>query len=125
LYKIEKQILKYFHSADASPTPQNPTTSKRRAKMNTAIFEHFPLLPLELQQLIWRYALPLFPRIVTVRPFISPQEPAESSSEPIYKPPKWTITARNILTLLSINRDRGKNSYASIASLSTPSVPDP
>jgi hypothetical protein len=73
--------------------------------MESAIFKYFPLLPLELQQLIWRYALPLFPRIVTVRPFVRSEEPVESSSESISNVPKWVITTSNIPTILFINRE--------------------
>jgi hypothetical protein len=73
--------------------------------MESAIFKYFPLLPLELQQLVWRYALPLFPRIVTIRPFVRSEEPVESSSESISNVPKWVITTSNIPTLLSINRE--------------------
>jgi hypothetical protein len=76
--------------------------------MEAAIFECFLLLPLELQQLIWRYALPLFPRIVTARPFVRAEEPVEGSSESISNVPKWVITTSNIPTLLSINRESRK-----------------
>jgi hypothetical protein len=99
---INSQILSF---RGHQPLKIPPTASKLTTKMESAIFKYFPLLPLELQQLIWRYALPLFPRIVTVRPFVRSQEMVESSSESISNVPKWVLTTSNIPTLLSINRE--------------------
>jgi len=103
LYKIEEiksQILS-FRGHQPLKIPPRQTDSE----MDSVRFEYFPLLPVELQQLIWRYALPLFPRIVTVRPLVRPEEPVESSSDSISNVPKWVITTSNIPSLLYINRE--------------------
>jgi hypothetical protein len=71
--------------------------------MDSAVFGYFPLLPPELRLLIWRYAIPLFPRIVTVRPTTHLIEPIERASQSTSNLAKWRITTSGVPPLLSIN----------------------
>jgi hypothetical protein len=70
------------------------------------IFHPFPRLPTELRLKIWRFAQPLFPRVIRIRHELSDlQTDTPGVDRPITTIP-WLVASSEIPTpLLLVNRD--------------------
>ncbi|ESZ96594.1 hypothetical protein SBOR_3016 [Sclerotinia borealis F-4128] len=88
----EMQTFHQFHQNDTSNTTKG-------LKRETQTFHHFLDLPLEIRRKIWRRALRLFPRIIEVRPRLTPTR----AWDPLTT--KHHVRATAPIVLLAINHE--------------------